>query len=131
MTLPIENLNSLIIEFKNDKKILKFLQQKKRTQMKTVNFLKNIDNREVVQMELKKKFEHKGFNFAIIIEPNDSPKWYTLINFENGGRIAMYLETKKTIKDFEEKSKISIDNIISRIGYDSFKNTILQHPPIN
>lgn len=99
--------------------------------MKTVNFLQDIDNRVIVPMTIKAKFEHKGFNFAVVIEPAATHKYYTLINFENGGKLPMYKPTKKTIKDFVQKSIESIDSIIVNIGFEKFSETLKKHPQIN
>ena len=99
--------------------------------MKTINCMIDIDNNKIVNMNLKKKFEHRGFNFAIVIEPEANHKYYTLINFENGGVLPMYQPTNQTIKDYHTKSLESIDNLIKRIGLDEFTAVLNKYPKIN
>lgn len=99
--------------------------------MKTINFLKDPKNKVIVPMELKKKFDYKGFNFAIIIEPQANHKWYELINFETGGKVTMVLNDKKTIKNFHEKSLEALDKLINRISLNEFSKIINSYPTIN
>lgn len=99
--------------------------------MKTVKHLKDIDNRVIVDMNLKKTFEYRGYNFAICTEPEANHKYYTLIHFQSGGKLPMFLPTNKTIKHFYERSLEAIDTLINRIGEDSFINTLNSHPTIN
>jgi hypothetical protein len=98
---------------------------------KTINFLKDPQNNVIVSMEVKKTFEHKGFNFAIVLEPKATHKYYTLINFETGGKMTMVSNDKKTIKNFYENSITALDTLINRIGLTDFQNVLNSYPKIN
>ena len=99
--------------------------------MKILNFLQDIDNRIIKPMQLKKQFEHKNHVFAVVIEPGQKHKYYTLMHVNSGGKLPMYKEHNKTIKDFVFKSIESIDELIQRITLESFENTLNSQPKIN
>jgi hypothetical protein len=107
--------------------------------MRKVNFLTDIENRIIESVELKKQFQHKGFNFGIIKVKkelyNGAGRFYEyfgLIHIESGGTLPMYLPlNKKTIKEFQEKSIDSINSLITRIGLINFENTLNSYPVIN
>ena len=99
--------------------------------MKKVNFLKDPQTKKIVPMSLKKTFEHKGFNFAIILEPMANHKWYNLIHLESGGRVVLVNNDKKTIKNFHENSIKALDVLINRIGFQEFANVLNSQSKIN
>jgi hypothetical protein len=106
--------------------------------MKTINFVKNLATREIESVELKKTFEYHNHNFAVVKQSKEtysgSKRFYfdlALIHFESGSKIPMYLPTKKTIKDFCNRSFEAIDQLIKGVGIVEFEKTLNVQPKIN
>lgn len=92
----------------------------------------------IEEIKPKKVFKHQGIKWAIAEVPrkymNSSDKFYMkgCLHFASGGQMPLWnLSHKATIKEWVEKSKNMIDQIIKDLGKEEFLKELNKHEILN
>lgn len=103
--------------------------------MKTINAITELG---IVNVNVKKNFEFEGYNFAVCMLPfkkyghnDDIGFLQKLVEVRTGQQIAMFKQTKNTIKDFVLKSEETLAELVKSISIKEFKSTIDKQLTLN
>lgn len=89
------------------------------------------------EVKIKKKFEHKGIQYAICEIPykylNREDVSYSnkCVHYASGWQIPVFNNTSKTIKGLIEKSKEVLDSIFKDLGEEAFNKEIKSKEILN